>query len=171
VAVNALWPNFASRVLIYFCVWWLGVELARWHLSPAADTRGQLRRAVLAVAAAAALLGLSAGLLHPLASLRPGTSPVLEFRHLAGALVVLGAALVVYRRGWPIGPVTRGFAAVAPVSYALYLMHEPLGVHLPWSDWIPSAAVRLPVCFVVVGGAAFLAEHYFQPAIRRLVRP
>ena len=168
LGVHLVWPNFASRVLLYFCVWWIGVELARWQLAPSAETRKLLRRALLTVALATVALGLNAALRHPPAGLRPGVSPVLEFRHLAAALGITAVALGWHRLNWKgFRPLFGSFTVLAPVSYALYLLHEPLGVHLPWREWIPSATGRIPVVAAVVALAAIIGERVFQPSVKR----
>ena len=170
LAVHLTWPNFASRVLLYFCVWWIGVELARWHLAPSLKTRILLQRAFITVALATLFLGLNAGMRYRQhTDFRLGISPVLEFRHFAAALGIAVAALIWRRLGWKgFRPLFGGFVILAPVSYALYLIHEPLGIHLPWQEWIPSAALRIPVIVGVVTLAAIAGERLFQPGIKRL---
>lgn len=170
VGVFLFWPNFASRVLLYFCVWWVGVELARWRLAPSVATWGRVRQSLITVTVAAVVLGLNASLRFPHATLRPGVSPLLECRHLTAAVAIAATALLWRRFHWKgFRPLLGPFTVLAPVSYALYLLHEPLGVHLPWPEWIPSASLRIAVILPVVVAAAFAGERLFQPMVRRLV--
>src|SRR5882724_597468 len=53
LAVYLIWPNFASRVLIYFSIWWVGVELARWYFAPSEISRRTAVTAIATVALAA----------------------------------------------------------------------------------------------------------------------
>jgi peptidoglycan/LPS O-acetylase OafA/YrhL len=118
-------PNHFLLVVAYMVIWWAGVELADcWLRSGTVRPRDwALVGLMLSPMAAAALPPV----LTHLHDLHFGYYPLLTFRHLAVAAVLpmLGAAwLLIGLRGfrWTFGP----FAALAPISYAVYVLHFPI---------------------------------------------
>ncbi len=171
--IYLVWPNQASRFLFYFCIWWAGVEFARAKLARRAPDRRMLAVPVGAIALVALLLGVGVWRQHtagiPLAL---GTHPVLELRHFVAALVIIGVALLWRRASW-VGfrPLFGGFVWIAPWSYALYLLHEPLGVHARWLDAVSNPLLRAGFGALLVFGMAWLAERWFQRWCRRVFLP
>jgi len=123
--VYAFWPQFLPRLLMYFGIWWAGVMLADAYM------RGQLREArtylypMAAVGAIAIATGIPV-LLDYLDSnsILLGRHPFLEFRHAAFALFSLGAAWAWHRARWVgFDALFKPFLRLAPISYAIYIMH------------------------------------------------
>jgi peptidoglycan/LPS O-acetylase OafA/YrhL len=167
------WPNQASRFLFYFCIWWAGVEFARAKIARRPPDLRAFALPVGTIALVALLLG--AGVWHHHAAgvrLSLGTYPVLELRHFVAALVIIGVALVWRRARW-VGfrPLLGGFAWIAPWSYALYLLHEPLGMHARWLDFVSNPLLRAGLGGLLVFTLAWLAERYFQSWCRRVLLP
>lgn len=167
------WPNQASRFLLYFSIWWTGVELARAHLAHRPLNVRTLAVPFATLAAVAALLAFqvwqvrAAGL-----PLQAGAHPVLELRHFAAALGITGAALLWRHWHW-VGfrPLLGGFARVAPWAYALYLLHEPLALHAGLMRFAAHPVPRFMLEALLVCGTAWLAETYFQRWCRRILLP
>ena len=167
----AWYPNQASRFLIYFCIWWVGVELAKATINRMPLNLRTLRLPLGTVALVTLVLAIGAWQ-WPASGrlLRAGTHPILELRHFIAALGITGIALVWHRFKWAgfkklIGP----FVFVAPWSYALYVLHEPIGVHAKWFDFIPDHRLRIVLTLLLVSMSAWLAERYFQTWCRRLL--
>lgn len=126
-ASDVLLPNPLSLVASYFVLWWLGAEMAtQWVDSGRITLRGQSK----------ALLG--AGILtvcwcvHAVVVARyagsfdPYHHPGITARHFVTTMLVVGVGWVWMRmRGVGLDVLLRPFGAVAPFSYALYVMHLP----------------------------------------------
>ena len=123
---DVLWPNPLGHVASYFILWWLGVELAREYLDRGAVSVRRQLPMVSAAAGIATLWGVTAVLQAPDA-IDWYVHPGLTFRHFATTLVLLACGWVWYRMGL-VGydRMFRVFGSIAPVSYALYVIHMPI---------------------------------------------
>ncbi len=159
-ASTLLWtPSHWGRVGLYGCVWWLGVELCEVHL-------GGTRRRLAAPLALIVLCIVCLAVAWRVRGLLPnsggatgiGAFPVREMRNLAAGL---GAALVWLgwsRLGWR-GFILRPMDGIAPLSYALYVIHTPLMVTLkhafpgvgPWAWFLSAGAATLALAYVLDG--------------------
>lgn len=159
-------PTFAALVLAYWFIWWCGVELSREFQEHGTVT---FRRQWLGVAGTSAIAAVWAGAtaVH-LARHRPlvlGFEPVLELRHFAAAVVVLLATLAYAARPVAVlNYVLRPFLPIGQLSYALYILHQPV-LHLPGGS-----TARL-VGLIALLPACYLSECVAQPWINRLARP
>lgn len=161
--------NQISLFLMYFPIWWCGVEIAR-ELLDSGDVT--LRRQLVGLANVGLIAGL--WLIPVYQAWSSGTPlvmwkhPVIEFRHFATALLILVAGIAWHRMKW-VGfyPLLGVFERIAPISYGLYIVHYPI-VHLAaqvqgWgTPWLPFVIVLPSVL-----GLAWLVEVWLQPRIVR----
>ena len=165
-----VYPNFINRILFYFPAWWAGVALARQYgeegrvTLKSARAPGLYLAAICAVLAAPCLSSIAAG-----GRIMPGLHPFLEFRHLFGALVLLAAALGWQRLRWIGFSSLLGWGRwVAPISYALYIAHEPLFSRAHYLHGVLPAefeSLAYLVCLLIFCGIAELWLY------RRIIRP
>ena len=167
--VYALYPNQASRFLLYFCIWWTGVEMARAKLAGRPLTLVTLAKPLTIVALAGAFLGFGVWRDHAAGvALRPGVHPVLELRHFAAALGIVLLALLWHRNQWlGFRRLFGVFIPVAPFGYGLYLLHEPLALHANLMRFAAAPVLQFLLNAVMVLAAAWFAENYFQAWCRR----
>lgn len=161
--------NQISLFLMYYPIWWSGVEIARELLETGDVT---LRRQLVGLANVGLIAGL--WLIPVYLAWSSGTPlvmwkhPVIEFRHFATALLILLAGIAWHRMKW-VGfyPLLGLFERVAPISYGLYIVHYPI-VHIAsqyqgWgTPWLPFVIVLPSVL-----GLAWLVEVWLQPRIVR----
>ena len=157
--------NQISLFLMYFPIWWCGVEIAR-ELLDSGDVT--LRRQLVGLANVGLIAGL--WLIPVYQAWSSGTPlvmwkhPVIEFRHFATALLILVAGIAWHRMKW-VGfyPLLGVFERIAPISYGLYIVHYPI-VHLAsqvqgWgTPWLPFVIVLPSVL-----GLAWLAFAAASP--------
>lgn len=169
-AVYLFYPNQASRFLLYFCIWWTGVELARAKLGGRPMNLRTFGPSLGTLVLVAALLGSGAWQEARAGEvLRAGTHPVLELRHFIAALGLVTGALLWHRLRWAgFRLLFGGFIRVAPWSYALYLLHEPLALHAAPFRFVDFAWLRVLLNVAFVCGVAWLAETHFQRWCRRI---
>lgn len=127
-ATYVVWPYDLNRLILYFPIWWTGVVMAREFV-----LRGRVSiRAVLTPGAylsgiGLALLGKCLWWLNSGRRFTFGLHPFLEFRHVLGALTALAIALSWQRLRWRGFRIALGWGCwIAPVSYSLYIAHQPL---------------------------------------------
>lgn len=153
----------AYRPLAYLMIFWLGVGLAQ-------AMRGEWRPVLAAgglVALAAVGLG---GLAVAWGVTAPGEYPLIHFRHFAAGLIGAVGLVVWSKAGWRGLGLLAPFAALAPISYALYAVHFPL-VHIapgPLAVTI-GAVASLPLAWLIERQALRLKSFGAVPKITRPV--
>lgn len=169
--VAFIWqPGFAARVALLFCVWWLGVEMARLYLA-----HGQVRlRSLLpgigiALAAAIGLLG-NALWINRTTPTSFGRYPWIEPRIVCVALTLTLIGVLWHRLQFRGGrSALRAFALIAPISYGLYVLHLPaLALRELGGFFASTAGTTLLVALSVL--LAYLVEIRLQSVVNRVLR-
>ena len=168
---HRLAPNPIAMFLIYYVIWWSGVELAREYLETGRIT---LRAQFVPMASIAAVAGLWLAALLADPSIRfEKTAPgVIELRHF---VTVLASMIVGISWYWLGG---RGFGLIfgwgrhmAAMSYAIYIFHTPvLQLFRTGLPRVP-ALVAVPTMVAIVLGLSYLTEQRLQPLINRWLSP
>lgn len=163
-ALFAAWPNHLALVAAYFLIWWCGAMAADAYLRGATDVRGM--RGPLGWLAL--LCGVAAVVVAGVGYAGPGVYPFLPLRHFVAALVLLvllgnrpGAVLA---RGCAF--VARPAAAVASISYGLYVLHYPLLVDWRRAESLPGFALAT----VLLVAGAWLADRWLGARLPRAPR-
>ncbi|MEM6272046.1 MAG: acyltransferase [Bacteroidota bacterium] len=167
-----VFPNQISLFAGYFILWWAGREVAQEYLE---SGRVTAKRQIFSFIATGTLT-VAWGIPAYLAWRSVGTehlelSPFIEFRHFSSVFVVLILGLVWYQLGFPGYRWTlRPFRWLAPVSYALYIIHLPIiafAIYRPifgnvWLDFLWVA----PLILVL----SWLIEQLLQKRINQVLR-
>ena len=171
--VNLFYPNSFCWFLVFFIIWWAGVEMAR-EFAATGDVTWQRQKSMVL------LLGLPLvwyGIIswhwwqqgQPLHFI---TFPLVEFRFFLLTMVFIGLFFIWKKPAFIGFNQTVGrFYRVGAISYALYLVHYPVicGLRLFGGEkyFYPDLALRIVVVFVL----AWLAEGIFQKWINRITAP
>ncbi|MFZ3323590.1 MAG: acyltransferase [Usitatibacter sp.] len=162
-------PNQLSLFLLYFLIWWMGVEFAKAYLNSEIWSKslraGMAYGGLLTIMLALWALGYHASNLE----LPLGGHPVLEFRHYFACVVMSAVALIWRTRGWSVPRILRMFSIFAPISYGLYVLHYPIAITSTYLSWVPSVALQAALYVALAFLAAFLAEIPYQRAVKRAV--
>ncbi|HZK81346.1 MAG TPA: acyltransferase [Humisphaera sp.] len=166
-ALTMTFPNQPALFLKAFMSWWCGVELAREYCESGMVTwKGQRTTiGLLALMTAASLVPVFIDLFHH----RPilfGGYPFNDFRLISSSLWFVLAGVLWRRIGFVGFSWTFGwFAAVAPISYGIYIFHYPILVLID-SRWpgFPRVAELLAILAVT-----FLVAYLFEVRIQRLI--
>ena len=168
-------PNQLSLFLMYFILWWAGAELARTTIAGKIPSfRTQASTLVILAGMVALMAGPVAWAFRQHIPLRPGLHPVLELRHFASCLCLLCGGLIWSKWRWRgFNHVFGWFLPVAPVSYALYVLHFPVCNGAFWAMIAP-AWLQIPaavaVTFSVVCGAELIYQRKIVGALDWLGR-
>ncbi len=175
IAMAALYvwqPNFLFRLFAYFGIWWAGVYLSELYR---AGRHHSLKALLLPVGA---LLSIAAVMVIPVFLARKagedlllGFHPLLEFRHIFVALVFVCGAVVWQKIRWfGFDLLLKPFLVLAPISYVLYICHQPLMVQATYLDFIDNAIVRWFCYLAIVLVFSYLLELKVYPWLRDLMR-
>lgn len=164
-------PYALPRLVMYFMIWWAGVELARSYLK---HGRVQLKDLYLPFLG---LLAISAALMVPVARsylesrrLQFGVHPMLEFRHFAAAILTMVIALVWQAVRWRGFAVLRPGVFIAPISYSLYIAHQPLLSYADYLRFLNRTVLEHAIYLVVLLLFCYLTELRFYRSLKRSMK-
>lgn len=163
-------PNQIGLFLNYFIIWWLGVEVAKIYAQGQKPTLSKLKTPLMLltffVLLHAANIIFNVKVLHVHPSF--GIHPILEFRHFAFSLLVLLIALSMTRSSWAIAnKILFPFSFLAPISYALYVLHYPLAVSGDYLTFVNSTLLRNILYLIITFVIAYVAEVPLQRLINQ----
>ena len=160
-------PNPFGWFLVFFIIWWTGVELAKEYLATGTVTGARQKAMAALLAVPALVFGLVVW--HWRSSGRPLhfiTYPLVEFRYFFMTLVFLGLLLLWKRWRFAGYNQTLGrFGWLGGISYALYLFHYPIICDLRLWPGAGAFYLDLAVRFFLALGLAWLAEAKLQKLI------
>ena len=158
-AVYQIYPHPAALICNFLAIWWLGVEFAREFTETGDITIRRQAAPILLVAASTALWGaLSMVKVFGSETLRFGAEPIIEARLFgaAFAFVIVGFCWKWLKFRY-YSTLLSPFAVLAPISYALYVIHYPvlrtMDAVLPDYPFVvrllASALFLIPVCYAL----------------------
>lgn len=163
-------PNQIALFLTYFMIWWVGVEIARSYRAQL-DPIPAVMKASSALGIVALCLGGRAWYAHAVdhVPLQSGMDPLLPVRHFLAAIAIVTVGMIWRRFGF-IGfrAVFGWFTWLAPISYALYIIHYPIMASGILSAW-PRVAQACGYIAIIIG-ASYLLEVHFQKAVNRFLK-
>ena len=133
-------PYAIPRLIMYFTIWWIGVEMGRSCMAKGRVVALDIRTSLGAAFAVSCILTIQC--LREHTHLNMGVHPFLEPRHFIAAIAAVGTALIWQKAKW------KGFNAlkvgvfIAPISYSLYIAHQPLLAEAHYLAWIGNPWVR-----------------------------
>ncbi|MCB9507699.1 MAG: acyltransferase [Myxococcales bacterium] len=163
-----IFPNQPALYLAYFPLWWSGAELAREYMEEGKLTWRRQAFSFGVVAALTVAWG-AVRALTPDADTLFGY-PGVQVRHHISVLAMLVGGMAYFKAGHPgFRTLLRPLGTIAPVSYALYVIHEPMIQAARdriqfGGPWLPVAVV-VPIIFAV----AWLTEKPLQRRINKLL--
>jgi len=160
------YPNQASIILMYFIIWWWGVEIAKSYLKSKTIDKECMIKIASTFLISVALLGLHF-YTHD-GSFAMGYHPIIELRHFiyAFALIVLG---LIWKRLNYIGfSKTVGlFTIFAPISYGIYVFHFPLIMKYDFGLF-DNIIYQYIFAFILMIILAYLVEVKLQNVINKI---
>ena len=135
----AIQPTFLARIAIYLQIFWLGVEMARGVFSRKKVLVADIAPTTIYIITSSLLMSLAVRLENfPLESLTLGKHPILEIRHLLSAVILAFLSILWQYWKWPLFKHIRPLSTLAPISYSLYIAHEPLWANATYLvSWAP----------------------------------
>jgi len=166
------YPHAVFRLFTYFGIWWAGVYLSEIYM------QGRHRLLKPYLLPLGGLFVLSVIVFIPVWIARSngqgitlGLHPLVEFRHVFTAFLVLVGALVWQRLRWfGFDLFVKPFFYIAPISYVLYICHQPLMVQATYLDSIDNGVLRWFCYLAIVFAFSYLLELKIYPRMRNAIR-
>lgn len=157
-----VYPFILNRIVMYFGIWWIGVELASIYIKGGSFSFKVLSSyiGVLAVVIVVLVLNVylhfsyTKGYSYPLVAY-----PIVELRHFVFALLVLLTALIWNAYDW-FGFITffGVFKYFAPFSYVIYISHHYLVVEATYLKFINDKIVEYSLYILVMFLFSYVIE-------------
>lgn len=121
--------NQISLILLYFIIWWSGVELAKSFLDHSISF-ANLKQIIVYISIVVALVfTVVVNAAANNQDLSAGTYPVLILRHFLSCLSFIVLSIIWNSAGWVgFNFLFKPFLLFAPIAYSLYAVHYPLAV-------------------------------------------
>jgi len=154
-------PVFPLRVFTHFAIWWTGAYLAWLYIRGDHFKFIPLLPPILTLAFISTLHAINVWWYYQAHGQLPGLlpHPVGEFRRFAFTLFIVLAGLVWLRFNAPLYRwLLRPFAWFAPISYGIYICHDPVMRDATYLDFIDNPVLEWLGYFVIVLGISALIE-------------
>jgi len=163
-------PYAVPRLLMYFAIWWVGVDLARSYISNCIVRASDIVWGVISIALVSAILLWGAFSYHESGGiLKFGIHPILEIRHFIAAGLTLVAALTWQRAKWIGFSLLKPAVVIAPISYSLYISHQPLLANASYFGLLDNTIIEYALYLVVLLAFCWFTELKLYPAIRAVI--
>lgn len=163
-------PNPLSRLLMYFSIWWIGVEAAAsMRRAGVVKARDLVVPVIYSSAAIVPIVLLCGQVWRSTGLIQAGVHPFLEARQFGDVILLLCGAFLWRRLRWAGFSWTVGwFAALAPISFSLYLVHlRSLATASYLRHVLQNRAIELAAYAAVTIGFCVLTELVVYPKLRR----
>ncbi|MEL1239931.1 acyltransferase family protein [Flavobacterium flavipallidum] len=156
------YPFFLNRILMYFALWWIGVQFADIYLKGAKFSLKSMQSYAFVLMAIIILLGLNLYFnfnytktyQYPLVAY-----PIVELRNFVFAFIVMFGALIWNHFNWfGFNRFFGVFKYLAPISYVIYISHHYLVIQATYLDFIHNRVVECLLYIVVMFVFSYLLE-------------
>lgn len=164
--IYLLFPNHLFLVCAYFLIWWTGLELGEHFIG--VREKFQHKTLLFYYLLIIGILGASCAYDYKEThSIQLGIFPYLILRHFGFAFLCFVCTMYLTSITRRILSLLKPFSLIAPISYAIYILHYPIWVqtHFP----VPLVA-EIPLKIVAVLALAYLIEVKLQPIVNKLLK-
>jgi len=172
--IYIFYPYFAIRIFMYLAIWWAGAYIGALYL----EQRHRDFKALLVPCGALAAIALSLSINVYLfvnstqETLLYGIHPFNELRHFVFALIAIIGGWVWLKSGWVFYKATlHHFRLLAPISYAIYICHDPIMRGATYLAFIENPVLRWLGYFAIMLLISFIIEILIYPTARRRLQP
>ncbi|MBR8836484.1 MAG: acyltransferase [Stigonema ocellatum SAG 48.90 = DSM 106950] len=164
-------PNFISRLLMYFSIWWTGVYLSNLYLNTKEICFLSLIKPIITLGLISLILLINSyESLHSSTSQRLGVHPILELRHISFALLVLILSVLWNNYKWRgFDFIFKPFLLFAPISYVMYISHHYLISSATYFNRIGNTFIEYLLYFMCLLVFSSVIELKLYPLIRKQI--
>jgi len=170
--IYCVYPYFVPRILSYFSIWWVGVQLAINYLEGNKLSIKNCLWSILALMLICVIYSFAAAIhLKSGASFSFGKHPFIELRHFSFALFVLCMSILWAKYRWRFFEgIFRPFLVFAPISYVVYISHTYMVTNASYLSIMNNRILELALYIVVMLAVSWVIELRIYPLVLKLVR-
>jgi peptidoglycan/LPS O-acetylase OafA/YrhL len=172
-ATYLVYPFIVNRLIMYFSIWWIGVNFADTYLKGEKFTIKSIMPYAYILFTITAILSLNLYLnfsytkvySYPLVAY-----PIIELRHFIFAIMVMFGAVIWYNFKWIGFDLVFGvFKHIAPFSYVIYISHHYLVIEATYLSFINNKIIEYGLYIIFMIIFSYLLEVVVYNKIRKLL--
>jgi len=162
-------PQFLSRLLMYFCIWWSGVYLSNVYIAKQKMSFINLKKPIIALMIVSLILILNGySYFQSHSNIKIGLHPILEARHLVFSLSVIIFSILWRKFNWfGFDFIFKPFLFLAPISYVIYISHYYFITSGTYLNFIGNAYIEYCSYIICLLMFSFLIEMKVYPFLRK----
>ncbi|MBX9888383.1 MAG: acyltransferase [Flavobacteriaceae bacterium] len=165
-------PNFIFRELMYFSIWWVGVDFAKLYLRGEKINFLNVRSMLFAIFAICLVLFFTIINKGALGDVYKeggiGEYPWIEFRHFLFTFLLIIIIVLWKKIKWfGFDFLVKPFMYVAPISFGIYISHWFLVYTATYFSFIENTNVRLIAYMLVCVLFSYLIEIRIFPMVKK----
>lgn len=155
-------PNQISLFCSYFLIWWMGVELAKQYKNKDNIENLKLSFYLLLILM---ILNIINSFIYKIngGTLSFGIYPILQLRHVMATVVFITIYFIWNHYKWiGFNSLFKYFYSIAPLTYAIYILHYPLSVSNDYLNFIDNKYIQILIYILIVFSFSYFAEFILQ---------
>jgi peptidoglycan/LPS O-acetylase OafA/YrhL len=168
-----IYPFFVNRLIMYFGIWWIGVQFATTYLEGRKFTFGSIMPYAYVLFTIIAILGVNLAIHYSVSKnyLYPYSSyPFLEVRHFFIATSIMFGAVIWKNFNWYGFNFFLGyFKYLAPCSYVIYISHHYLVLEATYLRFINNTTIENIIYVINMILFSYILEVVVYNRIRKIL--
>lgn len=167
-------PHFVVRIFMYLAIWWAGAYVGALYL----ENRHREFKALLLPCGVLVVIAISMSINvfqfvnENNGELLYGIHPFNELRHFMFALIAIVGGWIWLKSGWIFYKWTlHHFRLLAPISYAIYICHDPIMRNATYLTFIENPVLRWLGYFSIMLLVSYVIEILIYPKVRFWLQP
>ncbi|MFT5250566.1 MAG: peptidoglycan/LPS O-acetylase OafA/YrhL [bacterium] len=165
-----IYPFFLNRILMYFAIWWVGMQLAEIYLKGAIYSFKSIVTSIYLLLVVIVLLGLNLYLNfeytkvydYPLVAY-----PFIELRNFIFAFLAMSGAIIWNKLNWFGFKAVFGiFKYLAPFSYVIYISHHYLVIEATYLNFLNNRILEYVLYIILMFIFSYLLEVVIYTKIK-----
>lgn len=165
------YPFILNRIVMYFAIWWIGVNFAETYLHGETYTFASIKKYAYILLFILGILGLNLYINfeytkvydYPLVAY-----PFVELRHFTFAFIAMFAGVIWNKLNWfGFDKLFGIFKYLAPFSYVIYISHHYLVVEATYLNFINNKIIEYSLYLLFMLLFSYVIEVVLYPKIKK----
>lgn len=168
-----IYPFFLNRIVMYFAIWWTGVQFADMYLKEEIYTFKSIKVYAYILVAIIAILGLNFYINFKYTKIYDHSLvafPFIELGHFVFVLLAMFVGIIWNKLNWfGFNKIFGVFKYLAPFSYGIYISHYYLVIEATYLDFINNKIIEYGIYIIIMFIFSYLLEVVVYTKIKNLL--